>query len=538
MQQMRHIEPLPPPLFSPPNRLILKTIRKDDRQIMSTSLTQPTWRERLAAADPALRVHLVGIGGTGLRAIATVLLELGIQVSGSDRAASEGTAILEGKGARVFLGQAAANLDALDSAGSPPDVVLISSAVQPENPEVQAAMARNLPVVKRSEFLPALLAKRKVIAVAGTHGKTTTTAMTVKALREGGIECGYIIGSWLPGYGSGSAGVSEYFVIEADEYDYMFLGTNPTAAVITNVEWDHPDCFPTAAAFKRAFMQFVDLVPREGVVFSCADDAGAEQVRDFHYTRGPKWETYGLGESADLRAVDVTILPNGDTHATVVREDIVRGDIVRGDTVQGEAVLGEITLRVPGMHNLRNAMGAISAAMWCGVPFASAAASVGDYAGSARRFELKGEAGGVTVYDDYAHNPTKVKATLAATRQRFPNRRIWAVVQPHTYSRARMPGNLMAQAFADADEVILVDIYAAREIDDGTISSADIVAASPHPSIRHIGALADAATWVADHIQPGDVLITLGAGDGDKVGTWVLDTLRAREDASGKEKRQ
>lgn len=476
-----------------------------------TTKGELTWQERLANADPRLRVHLIGIGGAGLRAIASVLLEMGMPLSGSDRAESEATHALSEQGARIFAGQSAENIEAL--AETPPDVVLISSAVQPDNPEVRAAMERNLPIVKRSEFLSALLAKRRVIAIAGTHGKSTTTAMTVKILREAGIACGYIIGTTLPQYGSGSAGMSPWFVIEADEYDHMFLGLNPTVAAITNVEWDHPDCFPTPASFKKAFMQFVDLVPREGVVISCADDEGAEQVRGYSYTRGPQWITYGLAADAHI-------------HARVVEPttDVV----LRAAIFEGSGEVGMIDMAISGLHNLRNAVAAATAAHWCGVSWTDALASAGAYEGSARRFEKKWEVDGVLIYDDYAHHPTEIEATLAAARQRYPNRCIWAVAQPHTYSRTRVIAPRMAHAFGNADEVILVDIYAAREQDDGTISSKDIVDASRHRSIRYIGDLHAAADYVADRIRPGDVLITLGAGDGDKVGMFVRDGLLQR----------
>lgn len=482
---------------------------------------QATWQERLANSDTSLRVHLIGIGGTGLRAIATVLLEAGIQVSGSDRVESGGMQTLASLGARLFIGQSAENIEALANTlpGALPDVVLISSAVQPENPEVQAAMQRNLPVVKRLEFLPALLAKRTVIAIAGAHGKSTTTAMTVKALREAGVACGYIIGTSVPEFGSGSLGSSPWFVIEADEYDYMFLGLNPTVAVITNVEWDHPDCYPTPASFKRAFMQFVDLVPREGVVISCADDEGAEQIRGYSYKRGPEWITYGLAKDAQI-------------HARL--QERAAGEKLQAAVFDGTKQVGNIEMNVPGIHNLRDALAAAAVAQRCGIAWSDALASVGGYSGSARRFELKWEVNGVLIYDDYAHNPTKIEATLAAARQRHPDRRIWAVVQPHTYSRTRTFAPRMAQVFGDADEVILVDIYAARELDDGTISSADIVNASRHKSIRHIGALSAAADHVAQRIQPGDVLITLGAGDSDKVGEMVWHALSQRAESEGR----
>jgi UDP-N-acetylmuramate--alanine ligase len=475
----------------------------------SPAVPIPTWQERLLARDHALRIHLLGIGGAGLSAIATVLLDMGVQVSGSDRRASAATARLAAAGATVYPQQSATNLTALPAAQRPA-VVLISSAVDPSNPERQAAESLGIPVVKRSEFLPALLAHRRVLAVAGAHGKSTTTAMLIQILGEAGLAPGYIVGADLPGFGNASAGQSDYFVIEADEYDRMFLGLAPAVAIITNVEWDHPDYYPTAASFRRAFHQFVDTVNRRGLIISCRDDEGAEQLRAYAASRGPDWITYGFDPEANLRATEVELVEEGGAAAEVIC---------------WEMPCGRLELLVPGLHNVRNALAAVAAAGWCDVPVAQALASLGHFQGAARRFERKGEAGGVLVVDDYAHNPTKVKAALSAARQRYPRRRIWAVVQPHTFSRTRTLLHAMAASFADADQVIVTDIYAAREFDNGTVSAADLVAASPHPAIRYIGALDDAADYLIENVAPGDVVITLGAGDGYRIGELLLDHL-------------
>lgn len=467
------------------------------------------WQERLAQRDQRLRVHLIGIGGTGLSAIAKVLLELGVQVSGSDRQASAGLAQLAAAGARVQIGQSAANLAELPPAARP-DVVLLSSAVDAANPERQAAQALGLPLVKRAEFLPALLANRRLIAVAGTHGKTTTTAMIVQVLRRAGIDCGYIIGSEIPLYGSGAAGSAPEFVLEADEYDHMFLGLRPQVAVITNVEWDHPDCYPTPASFRRAFMQFTDNVDRDGVIIACADDPGAAQVHDYAPTRGPRWLLYGTQPGADLRASNLRALP---------------GAGIEADLDWWNAPSGELRLAVTGVHNVRNALAALAVAATCDVATEAALAALAEYQGAARRFEWKGERRGVAVIDDYAHHPTEVAATLAAARGRYPQARIWAVFQPHTYSRTQRMLYQMGESFDAADEVIVLDIYAAREVDDGSVSAAELVAASPHRSIRHIGAMADAVAWLSRQVRPGDVVLTLGAGDGNQVGERLLRLL-------------
>ncbi len=386
------------------------------------------WARRLTQAHKDLRVHLIGIGGTGLSAIATVLLEMGIQVSGSDRQANAQTERLTGLGARVFPQQGAANLLDLP-ADQRPEVVLISSAINEENPERQAAESLGLPVVKRNEFLLPLLAQRQVIAVAGSHGKSTTTAMIVQMLHEMGVDCGYIIGTTMTGYGNAKAGRSPYFVIEADEYDHMFLGLRPAIAVITNVEWDHPDCYPTDSSFRRAFVQFTDQVPKDGQIISCADDAGAEEIRSFRSTHGQKWTTYGLGPAATLWATNPSAGPDGG---------------YASDMNWWSQYVGHLALHVPGLHNLRNALAAMCVARSCNLSIAKAAETLATFQGTARRFEYKGTERDVVVYDDYAHHPTEISATLFAARQRHKGQRIWAVIQPHTFSRTRtvlpMPG--------------------------------------------------------------------------------------------------
>ncbi len=468
-----------------------------------------SWQTRLAEQDATLRIHLIGIGGAGLSAIATVLLEMGVQVSGSDRQPSATTQRLGDRGAAIFIGQSAENLTGLPQSQRP-DVVLISSAVDAHNPERRAAEALGLPVVKRDAFLPALLAQRRLIAVAGSHGKTTTTAMIVQVLRGGGIDCGYIIGSEAPHFGSGAAGTAPEFVVEADEYDRMFLGLRPSIAVITNVEWDHPDCYPTPASFRRAFMQFSETVARDGLIVACTDDEGVRQVLAYAPSRGPRAITYGLNEGVDLRAINVRSQP---------------GLGVEADLVWWNAPEGRLELAVPGIHNVRNALAALAVGVSCEVSMDDALAALRDYRGSAQRFEWKGEAGGVTVIDDYAHHPTEVEATLAAARRRYPERRIWAVFQPHTYSRTRHMLYRMGESFEAADQVIVTDIYAAREIDDGSVHARELVAASSHHAIQYIGALRDVADYIAEHVTPGDVVITLGAGDGNKIGEWLLEKL-------------
>jgi UDP-N-acetylmuramate--alanine ligase len=482
---------------------------------MAASSSQPggkghAWQIRLAERDPLLRIHLLGIGGAGMSPIAHVLLDMNMKVSGSDRQPNAMTARLAARGATIAPTQTADNLLNLPP-DQRPDVVLISSAVNSENPERQAAETLGIPVVKRFDFLPALLAGRRVIAVAGTHGKSSTTAMIVHILLSAGLAPGYIIGAEMPGVGNAAAGKSPYFVIEADEYDHMFLCLKPAVAVITNVEWDPPDFYPTAASFRRAFMRFVGNVNRSGLVITCRDDAGAEQLHAYGSSRGPEWITYGLDPAADLQAVNV---------------QSVAGNGYQADMIHWGMPASKLLLAVPGQHNVRNALAAIAAAVWCDVPIEDAARALHSYAGVARRFQQVGEVGGVLVIDDYAHHPTEIKATLNAARNRFPSRRIWAVFQPHTFSRTRNLLDEIARSFTDADQVIVTNIFAAREKDDGTISPAAVVAASPHPAIRHIGDLVESAEYLTDHVEPGDVVIVLGAGDSYRIGELLLAQLK------------
>lgn len=487
-------------------------------------MRRETWQQRLQQAASAHlrggsagaappRVHLVGIGGAGLSAIAHVLLEQGIGVSGSDRQESERTRRLAAAGARIFGRQEAAGEFAGLPAREQPDVVLISSAVDEANQERQAAQRLGIPIVKRDSFLPPFLAGREVIAVSGTHGKSTTTAMIVQTLHASGCDAGYIIGADLPGYGNAHAGTSRVFVIEADEYDRMFHGLTPAVAVVTNVEWDHPDCYLSPASFSEAFRQFVAQVRGGGCVISCGDDAGAEALRqECAAGVGPAWLTYGLNDGCDVRAVGAAAGAQGGFAATVEHEG---------------SSIGRLELQAPGVHNLRNALAALTVARRCGVPAAQVLASLQEYAGIGRRFELKGTRKGVTVIDDYAHHPTEVAATLAAARARFGDRRIWAVFQPHTFSRTHALLHSFARSFDDADAALVTDVYAARESGDRAASAAEVTAASVHPSIRHSGDVENTSALLHAEVVAGDVVLTLGAGTSHRIGELLLERLAA-----------
>ncbi|MCC7353245.1 MAG: UDP-N-acetylmuramate--L-alanine ligase [Anaerolineae bacterium] len=482
-----------------------------------------------------VHIHLMGIGGAGLSAIATVLLEEGYTVSGCDRAPSALAEALARRGVVVHQGHDAAHLAGVD-------LLLASSAVPTDAPERLAAQAKGIPVVKREELLGEMMAGRTGIAVAGTHGKTTTTGMIAWILAQAGHDPTFIVGGTLPDLGTNArAGRGRAFVIEADEYDRMFLGLRPTVAVVTNVEWDHPDCYPTPEAFREAFAQFVARVSAGGRIIGCMDDAGVREVRQIataapaltlprlalertheyagegaNRTLGTEglWEGYGFEPEAEWQATEIMPNARGGHDFTV---------LCRGVRV------AQVNLSLAGKHNILNVLAALAAVAQVGVEPEQAAYILGFFQGAARRFEAKGEAGGIMVLDDYGHHPTEVRATLAAARQRFPGRTVWAVFQPHTFSRTRALLTDFAAAFNDADHVIITDIFPARERDNLGVTSAHIVERMNHPDARTIGSLDAAAGYLLQRLKSGDVLITLGAGDGNLVGERVLAGLRVKE---------
>ncbi len=455
------------------------------------------------------RIHLVGIGGTGLAPIARVLLQLGFKVSGSDRAANERTAALQKIGARTMVGHDATHLCS-ETAPQRPDLLLISSAVPEDNPEVQQARAWGIPVVKRSDLLGPLTAQRQVIAVAGSHGKTTTTAMLAHILTQAGRRPGYIIGSEIPGLGFSDAGEEPLFVIEADEYDYMFLGLHPWQLVITNVEWEHPDMFPTPQRYEDAFRRLLAQVKPEGGVIICWDDRtlrGWQRQGLFENGR-----SYGSYRGADVRAEDIELSPEGARYRLITA-----------------TAAHQVRLGVPGVHNVLNSMAALLAAEAAGLPLAQAIPHLASYQGAARRFERKGEAGGVLVIDDYAHHPTEIRSTLQAARAAYPHRTIWAVYQPHTYSRTRTFLNQFQDVFSAADALIVTDIYAAREAPDPNITPEMVVAASRHEQARAISGLPQVAEHLLQELSPNSLVIILSAGTATQLGPLLLDAIQKRK---------
>lgn len=454
-----------------------------------------------------MHIHLIGIGGAGLSAIARVLMELGYKVSGSDCMASALTAALAEEGARVMINHAAANINGAD-------MLLVSSAIPPGNSEVQAARAAGIPILKRADLLGQLMAERRGIAVAGAHGKTTTTAMLASVLMAAGRDPSFIVGGVVAALGTNArAGRGDLFLIEADEYDRTFLGLTPEVAVLTTVEHDHPDCYPTLEALLDAFREFIGHLPADGLLVACADDLGARSLGHEWESRGGAIRWYGFGAEATWRATDFQPNQAGGSDFVVSKSGLT---------------VGLVRLRIPGRHNVLNALATIVTADWLGLSFETVRSALTDFRGVGRRFEIKSEVGGVVFVDDYAHHPTEIKATLSAARENFPGRRIWAVFQPHTYSRTRALMDEFARAFNEADEVIVLKIYPARETDDLGLSAEQLVARMAHPSVRHISSRHAAADYLVEHLRPGDVLLTMGAGDGYMVGEWVFDVLESQ----------
>jgi UDP-N-acetylmuramate--alanine ligase len=451
----------------------------------------------------------VGVGGAGISAIARVLLASDFTVSGSDMQANARTEQLEADGATIFIGHAAAQIgDA--------DLLVISSAIPESNPEVLAAHERGIPVFKRADFVGRMMTGVRGVAIAGTHGKTTTTAMIADIAIAAGLDPTVIVGGVSPTIGAnGRAGKGDVFIVEADEYDHMFLGLQPTIAVVTNIEHDHPDIYPTDAAYLDAFREFVALLPQDGLLVVCSDDPGVMQLLN-NGLPDVTICTYGLDEDAGLSGLSAVELRRnalGGTDFLVLEH--------------GELV-GLMRLRVPGYHNVRNAVAAIAVARALGIDAGTIQSALASFGGVGRRFQEIGTVGGVTIVDDYAHHPTEIQMTLQAARQRYQGRRLWAVWQPHTFSRTRLLLEEFAACFEEADRVIALDIYRSREQDTLGMDTEAVIAAMDHPYARHIGRIPDAADYILDRVLPDDVILTLGAGDGNQVGVLILEGLQAR----------
>lgn len=465
------------------------------------------------------RVHMIGIGGAGMSVVAHLLHARGVPVQGSDGVASATLEMLRAAGVPVWVGHDAAHLTGAgtDDTG-PADTVVISSAVRDTNPELAAARTAGLPVLHRSEALAALMAGGRGVAVAGAAGKTTTSAMLAAVLREAGADPSYAIGSTVrtadgetPG---GHLGTSDILVAEADESDGSFLNYEPVVSIVTNVEADHLDHWGTAEAIHDAFVKFAGRLRPGGTLVACADDDGSRAVAREVAAAGGNVVTYGESGAADVRITDLTTVADGGTA-----------------TLAG-SVLGPepLTLRLlmPGRHNVLNATAAVIAAVLLGVPPADAVAAARAFVGTGRRFDPKGEAGGVRVVDDYAHHPTKVEALLDAARTVAGSGRVLVLFQPHLYSRTRDFADDFARVLSRADQVVVTAVFGAREAPDPETGPRTITDRMSPDTARVVDDMHDAARVVADLARPGDLVLTVGAGNVTTLGPEILDRLAAR----------
>lgn len=452
-------------------------------------------------------IHFVGIGGIGMSGIAEVLLNLGFKVSGSDLKASAITHRLASLGAVTFEGHRPENI-----AGA--EVVVTSSAITRDNPEVAAAHAGNIPVIPRAEMLAELMRLKYGIAIAGMHGKTTTTSMVATILAAGGLDPTVVIGGRVDAIGSNArVGKSEYFVAEADESDRSFLKLWPILAVATNIDREHMDCYRDMSDVEQTFVEFLDHVPFYGLVVACND---SDELRRILPAVRRRIVTYGTRAGSDFH---ITGMRNASAADGSLASSVFRV------AYQGRD-LGEFHLRVPGEHNVRNATAAIAIGVALDVPLERIRDGLTNFTGVDRRFQIKGCVGGVTVIDDYGHHPTEIRATLAASRQ-CGFRRIHVIFQPHRYTRTQLLIDEFATAFSDADSVTVLDIYAASETPIPGING-QLLAERIGSKASYAASFADAVSTTVREVEPGDLIVTLGAGSVVQLGPKVLESLEER----------
>ncbi len=467
--------------------------------------------DELLAADQLGRVHFVGIGGAGLSGIARIMLARGIPVSGSDAKQSRAIDALEALGARCFVGHDASQLQGVDT-------LVVSTAVREDNPEVVEGVRRGLRLLPRSAALEAVMRGRQVVAVAGTHGKTTTTSLLTVALQHCAADPSFAIGGELNESGSNAHdGSGRIFVAEADESDGAFLVYSPYGALVTNVEADHLDNYGTEEAYHQAFTQFLDRIDRNGFLVVVVDDAGAADLAAQARAKG--LSVVGVGESAaaDLRAEDLRF--EGATSRFVV--------VDRGRR------LGEVALRIPGRHYVLDALAALAAGLRLGFGFDDLRRGLEAFSGTRRRMELKGAVGDIRVYDSYAHHPNEIAGDLQAARSLAGEGRVVVAFQPHLVSRTRIFGPAMGEALGAADEVVVMDVYVAREDPEPGVNGELVASHVPLPPehVHFEPSWSATPAALADRARPGDVLLTLGAGDVTLVGPEVLELLHERAEA-------
>jgi UDP-N-acetylmuramate--alanine ligase len=453
----------------------------------------------LARSGP---VHFVGIGGAGMAPLAEMLLRAGGRVTGCQDQVNASARLLERHGAVIAEGHDPAHVAGCVA-------VVMTAAVPDDHPEIAAARARGIPVLKRARALGAIVNRGTVVGIAGTHGKTTTTTLTTTVLAAAGLDPTGFVGAHVPAWGGNlREGGNEVYVVEADEYDRSFHQLHPRIAVVTTLEADHLDIYGTLEAVEESFGIYADSVPDDGMIACCADDHGASRLAN-RLRGGPeRIVTYGLNAGSMLRAEDVVADAEGQTFT--VRE--------RG------VVLGTARLRAPGLHNVRNALAAVAVARRFGIAWDTIARGLADYAGIDRRFEQVGEAGGVRFVDDYAHHPTEIEATLRAARASYPDRRLVAVFQPHLYSRTRDFAPEFGRVLAAADVAFLTDVYAAREKPIPGVTGQLIAdpAREAGGDVRYVPDRAGIVDAVAAELRPGDLCLTMGAGNLDEASRELL----------------
>ena len=463
------------------------------------------WTDPVPSLPELGAVHFIGIGGAGMSGIARILLARGVRVSGSDRRESATLLALRALGARVEAGHDPAHLGDADT-------VVVSTAIRPDNAELVAARERGLRVLPRAVALAAVMAGRRSIAVAGTHGKTSTTSMLTVAVQACGVDPSFAIGGDLNESGSNAhAGQGDVFVAEADESDRSFLLLAPYAAIVTNVEADHLDNYGDLAAVEEAFDRFLGTVHADGVVVLCLDDPGSARLRSV--PTPARVRTYGTHPDADLRLLDVQVGPEGTSWTAVL---------------DGTEV-GRVQIQLPGEHMARNSAAALLTGLELGFPAGGLMAGLRRFGGVHRRFELKGTVAGVRVYDDYAHHPTEVRAQLLAARAVVGAGRLVVAFQPHLYSRTAEFATAFGEALGLADEVVVMDVYGAREEPVPGVTGALVADAVPLPAgqVTFEPSWSATAPALAARARPGDMVLTMGAGDVVMVGPEVLAALGA-----------
>jgi len=447
------------------------------------------------------KIHFVGIGGIGMSGIAGILQQHGFAVSGCDAKASPTTEKLRSEKIAVAIGHEPSH--ALEA-----DMLVVSSAIRPDHPELLAARERKIPVVRRAEMLGEIVRRNRSVAVSGTHGKTSTSAMTAIVLSEGGLDPTLIVGGILRNLDSNSKlGKNDLLVVEADEYDRSFLALWPQVAIATNIDSDHLDCYRDLDDIRDAFRQFLERVPFYGLVIGCVDDPYVAEILR-HIDR--RVVRYGTRAEADLRPQAIRYTESGSTFTVELQKK----------------ELGTVELRVPGLHNILNALAAIASGLEFGVPFSVIASALGKYEGVERRFQILGEFNGAIVVDDYAHHPTEIRATLEAARGSYPDRRIIALFQPHLYSRTRDFFDQFAESLSIADQAFVTPIYPAREEPIPGVNSQLILDSASRRGAANISLIDESDDAMIVHLRntlrPGDLFLTLGAGDINRFGAMLV----------------